>query len=38
MTRLLTDEQEASDWRSHMESMEPGTVQIDEKGIISNAD
>lgn len=38
VTRLLTDEQEVSDWRSHMESMEPGTVQIDEKGIISNAD
>lgn len=38
VTRLLTDEQEVSDWRSHMESMEPGTVRIDEKGIISNAD
>ena len=38
VTRLLTDEQEISDWRSHMERMEPGTVQIDEKGIISNAD
>ena len=38
VTRLLTDEQEVSDWRSHMESMEPGTVQIDEKGILSNAD
>lgn len=38
VTRLLTGEQEVSDWRSHMESMEPGTVQIDEKGIISNAD
>ncbi len=38
VTRLLTDEQDVSDWRSHMESMEPGTVQIDEKGIISNAD
>ena len=38
VTRLLTDEQDVSDWRSHMERMEPGTVQIDEKGIISNAD
>jgi len=38
VTRLLTDEQDVSDWRSHMESMEPGTVQIDEKEIISNAD
>lgn len=38
VTRLLTDEQDVSDWRSHMESMEPGTVQIDEKGIINNAD
>lgn len=37
VTRLLTDGQEVSDWRSHMESMDPGTVQIDEKGIISNA-